>query len=88
MHQQKIISVFHQNSSILYVIVAVQSPSDPESAVRIRTRLYTRENITIYHAISPFGRRLFSFSWKRIHTERQARFRTPATAINFNSCWF
>jgi hypothetical protein len=66
---------------------AVQSPSDPERAVRIRTRLYTRENITIYHAISPFGCRVFSFSWKRIYTERQAGLRTPATAIIFNSCW-
>jgi hypothetical protein len=29
----------------------------------------------------------FSFSWKRIHTERQAGLRTPATALTFNSCW-
>jgi hypothetical protein len=68
-------------------VVAVQSPSDPESAFRIRNRLYTRENITIYHAISPFGCCVFSFRWKRIHTERQAGFRTPTTAITFNSCW-
>jgi hypothetical protein len=55
-------------------IVAVQSPSDPESMVQIWTRLYTREYITIYHAILPFGCRVFSFSWKKIHTERQAGF--------------
>jgi hypothetical protein len=70
-----------------YRSVGVQSPSDPVRAVRIRARLYTIENITIYHAISPFSCRVFSFRWKRIHTERQADFRTPATAITFNSCW-
>jgi hypothetical protein len=53
----------------------------------MRTRPYTRENITIYHAISPFGCCVFSRRWKRIHTKRQAGFRTPATAITFNSCW-
>jgi hypothetical protein len=68
--------------------VAVQSPSDPERAVRIQVRLYTTENITIYHAISPFGCRVFSFSWKRIHTEKQAGFRTPATAINLTAAGF
>jgi hypothetical protein len=78
-------SLFRSRS--LLDTVAVQSPSDPESAVRIRTRLYTRENITIYHAISPFDCRVFSFNWKRIHTGGQAGFRTPATAIIFNSCW-
>jgi hypothetical protein len=49
-------------STKLVAFVAVQSPSDPESAVRIRTRLYTRESITICQAISPFGCRVFSFS--------------------------
>jgi hypothetical protein len=68
--------------------VAVQIPSDPERAVQIRTRLYTKENITIYHVISPFGCRVFSFSWKRIHTERQAGFRTPVTAINLTVAGF
>jgi hypothetical protein len=29
----------------------------------------------------------FLYSWKRIHTERQAGFWTPATAITFNNCW-
>jgi hypothetical protein len=41
-----------------------------------------------FHAISPFGCRVFSFSWKRIHTERQAGFQTPATAINLIAAGF
>jgi hypothetical protein len=69
-------------------VVAVQSPSDPERAVRIQALLYTRENITIYHAVSPFGCHVFPFSWEKIHTERQAGFRTRATAINLTVAGF
>jgi hypothetical protein len=68
---------------------AFQSPSDPEHAVRIRARLYTRENITIFiMLLHHFGCRVIHLVGKEFTKKGSSKFRTPAGAINLTVAGF